>query len=272
MKQLILGTFLGKLAMASRDTIDRVKGAVTKSESLGTIINDQIATHLVTQLCDHNKTFIDVGAHIGSIIALVSDYDASIKVIAVEAIPDKARKLRRKFPGVEVHNYAVGNREGEVYFYINTRESGYSSLRQPSEDKKSISVEIKVPIASLDSLVSSDDIDVIKIDVEGAELEVLRGSETIITKNFPVIMFESAPSQEDDWKSTKADIVSWLNDYGYEVFVPNRVAHNGPGLSQECFIDSHYYPRRTTNYFAIPIQRLTEIRDRARTILDLSIG
>ncbi|WP_293044957.1 hypothetical protein, partial [Moorena sp. SIO1F2] len=70
MKQLILGTFLGKLAMATRDTIDRVKGAVTKSESLGTIINDHIATRLVTQLCDHNKTFIDVGAHIGSIIAL----------------------------------------------------------------------------------------------------------------------------------------------------------------------------------------------------------
>ncbi|NEP21784.1 MAG: hypothetical protein F6K49_07105 [Moorea sp. SIO3I6] len=66
MKQLILGTFLGKLAMATRDKIDRVKGAVTKSESLGTIINDQIATRLVTQLCDHNKTFIDVGAAVWS--------------------------------------------------------------------------------------------------------------------------------------------------------------------------------------------------------------
>jgi hypothetical protein len=36
------------------------------------------------------------------------------------------------------------------------------------------------------------------------------------------------------------------------------------------FIDSHLYPRLTTNYFAIPIERRTETRNKARAILGIA--
>ena len=54
----------------------------------------------------------------------------------------------------------------------------------------------------------------------------------------------------------------------YEIFVPNRVAHNDPRLTMKGFSESHIYPRRTTNYFAVPIERRAEIRDLARKILN----
>ncbi len=41
--------------------------------------------------------------------------------------------------------------------------------------------------------------------------------------------------------------------------------------SKECFLDSHMYPRFTTNYFAIPFEKRIEYRDRAREILSIRV-
>jgi len=272
MKQRILGTVLGRLAMKMRDRIEIVRIALFKEESAGTITNDWMATFLLTKICQPNKSFIDVGAHIGSIISEVSHYDPTIKIIAVEAMPDKALKLRSKFPFIELHECAVGeSNDGEITFYVNTKQSGYSSLGKPSKNNVSDTIEIKVLIKKLDSLITTDDIDVIKIDVEGAELGVLRGSENILSNCRPVVMFESAPPQsDDDLGYTKNDMWEFFTNHKYEIFVPNRIAHNGPGLTMEGFSESHIYPRRTTNYFAVPIERRVEVRDVARKILNIT--
>jgi len=269
MKQLMLGTVFGRIALNIRNGLDILKFAYTKPESVGMLINDQLASNLVVKLCNPNKVFIDIGAHIGSITSAVIDHSTSIKVIAIEAIPEKAKNLRQKFPSVEVHECALGNSEGEVSFYINTKQSGYSSLARPSPNKKENIIEIKVPIKKLDNVISIDNIDVIKIDVEGAELGVLIGSENIITTNRPTIMFESGPPKEDGLGHSKEDIWQWLDEHRYEILIPNRIAHNGPKLSKEGFIECHYYPRRTTNFFAIPIERRVAIRDLAREVLNI---
>ena len=55
--------------------------------------NDQLATMLITKICGSHKTFIDVGAHIGSIIAEVHHNDPSTKIVAIKAIPQKVKKF-----------------------------------------------------------------------------------------------------------------------------------------------------------------------------------
>jgi hypothetical protein len=120
--------------------------------------------------------------------------------------------------------------------------------------------------------VLSNDIDVIKIDVEGAELDVLRGSMKILNESRPTIMFESGPQLESDLDYTKEGLYEFFFSRGYVVLIPNRVAHNDFGLSKDGFIESHLYPRRTTNYFAIPKERRIEIRDRARSILKIPVA
>jgi hypothetical protein len=121
----------------------------------------------------------------------------------------------------------------------------------------------------LDSILPHNGVDVMKIDVEGAELRVLRGSDRIVQESRPVIMFESGPPADDSLGYTKEAMWRFFTDRGYAVLIPNRVAHNDSGLSQEGFLESHLYPRRTTNYFAVPHERRTEIRDRARTVLKI---
>lgn len=269
MKQKILGSAIGEAAFFLRDKLEILHTAYSSPERVGTLANDHLATHLVTTLCLPQKTFIDVGAHIGSIIAAVSRRDPSIKIIAIEAIPEKIAALRKKFPFVELHDCAVGESTGQVSFYINTRQSGYSSLGRPDNANKDTITEITVPIKKLDDLVTSDNVDVIKIDVEGAELGVLRGSGNLLNSSRPIIMFESGPEMDDGLKYTKTELYTFLTDNHYAILIPNRVAHNDHGLTQQGFIESHLYPRRTTNYFAIPDERRTEIRDRARYVLKI---
>src|SRR5262245_4160979 len=176
MKQLLVGTGIGRFALTVRNTVDLLRQMYYCPESLGTLINDQLATFLVTRLCLPRKGFVDVGAHIGSVLSEVAYKDPSIKLYAVEPIPEKIEKLRRKFPAAELHGCAVGDSDGEIAFFVNTKQSGYSSLGKPAAHSGE-TIEIKVAMKQLDNLISSKDIDVIKIDVEGAELGVLRGGE-----------------------------------------------------------------------------------------------
>ncbi len=269
-KQFILGSPIGRMLMSLRSSINLLQVAYRSPEKLGMVANDELATVLVTKICQPNKIFIDVGAHIGSIISSVAYNEPSINIVAIEAIPEKAAKLRKKFPFVEIHACAVGDQEGEISFFINTKQSGYSSLVKPTDSTTSSIKQVQVPIKKLDELVVQNDIDVIKIDVEGAELGVLLGSKNIIRANHPIIMFESGPGNINDLGFTKEALWQFFTELNYGVHIPNRVAHNDSGLSQEGFVESHMYPRRTTNYFAIPRERRVEVRDRARKVLEIA--
>lgn len=263
---MILGTPVGKMALSLRDKIQALSAVCFHPENTESILNEQLAVQLVTKMCQPAKRFIDVGAHIGSIISAVIRHDSSIKIIAIEPIPEKVTKLRRKFPSVEVHECALGSQEGEVAFFVNTKETGYSSVLRPANERASNITEIKVPMKKLDSLVSSRDVDVIKIDAEGAELGVLRGSTELIQKNRPVIMFRTILSFEPEVNDAKEALWRYLAEQNYAVLIPNHVAHNDPGLSQNGFMESQVYPDRARRYFAIPKERRNEIRDRARKI------
>jgi FkbM family methyltransferase len=197
----------------------------------------------------------------------VHDHDQSIKIIAFEPVSEKLEILRNKFPWAELYDCALGESDTEVAFYVNTRQSAYSSLGTPNDDRD-IQM-ITVPLRRLDGLVKKDEVDVIKIDVEGAELGVLRGAQGLITRCRPLVMFESAPIPDDWLGYSKESMWLWLADYNYEIVVPNRVAHDGCGLSLAGFVESHLYPRRTTNYFAIPKERRIEFRDRARKLMNV---
>ena len=82
-------------------------------------------------------------------------------------------------------------------------------------------------------------------------------------------MFESAPGEVLGY--TKKDLWEWFQTHKYGIFLPNRLAHTAPPMSLEVFIDSHQYPRRSTNYFAVPIEKLVAVRDRARQILKIAV-
>ncbi|KKC25755.1 FkbM family methyltransferase [Sphingomonas sp. SRS2] len=259
-RQWLLGSAAGRLALSLRDGFDLLTAG---REEIGAVANDQLAGMLVARLTDEGGTFIDIGAHIGSVIAAVRRHSPGATIVAVEAIPEKAERLRAKFPGVRVECCALAEREGTARFFIDLDRSGYSSLAKGEGRQR----EIEVPLRTLDGLIADGRADVIKIDVEGAELGVLRGAVALLEASRPLIMFESGPHEvlghgkEAMWR--------FLRERDYAVFAPNRLAHEAPPFSVEGFLDSHHYPRRTTNYFAVPLEKIEAIRAKARKILNI---
>jgi FkbM family methyltransferase len=222
---------------------------------------------LVTSLCQANQTFLDVGAHIGSIIASVQRSCPSAKIIAVEAVPTKARNLERLFPSVKIFACAVGETTGAVSFFVDSVASARSSLAR-SNCTHNLSVsEIRIPLRTLDELLGTTRVDVMKLDVEGAELGALRGARNVLNASRPLIMFESGPESGRDLGYTKEALFEFFEATDYAIVLPSRLAHNDPGLCCSGFVESHLYPMRTMNYFAIPRERRRQVRDETRRIL-----
>jgi FkbM family methyltransferase len=267
-KGKIIGTALGRFLNSTRETFEIVRAAYHHQEHLGFLASDQLSTFLVCGMCRPHKVFVDVGAHVGSIVACVMNRDPSVAVIAVEAIPEKVIALKRNFPNIIVHECAAGERKRLASFHINTKSSGYSSLASETSCSPDYVRVIVVQVQALDSIISNPNVEVIKIDVEGGELGVLIGAKRLISECRPIIMFESAPAEVLGY--TKEALWQLFADLEYGIVLPNRVAHLDPGLGLDGFLESHLYPRRSTNYFGIPRERRDEIRHRARKLQGLS--
>ncbi|MDZ4817343.1 MAG: FkbM family methyltransferase [Planctomycetota bacterium] len=269
-KHLLTPTIAGRWLENAREQMDLWKAMHGQSEKGSLLFQNRCGRILLASLCRPGRVFMDVGAHIGSVIASVNHCVSNARIIAIEADPEKAHWLKATFPSVLIHNCAVGAQEGEVQFDIDLEKPGFSSiasnLKQPREVRS-----IRVPMHRIDTLyVGTTPVDLIKIDVEGMELAVLQGTANLIARHRPTVYFESA-LQSNAFGFTCMDLYNWFAERKYQIVIPNRVAHDGVPLSRDGFAEAHHFPQRTLNYFAIPTERRLDIRDRARVILGVRV-
>lgn len=117
---------------------------------------------------------IDIGCHIGSSLSSMLHYSPRGRHIAFEPIPGKAQWLRRKFPEVQVRELALGEKRERLTFFQNVSRPGFSGFAKGSATEDEI-VEQIVDCEMLDNVAGADrNFGFIKIDVEGAEILVLK--------------------------------------------------------------------------------------------------
>lgn len=269
MKQRFVGTRYGALLLSIRRWRELRAVPLQNPEQAALVANGIIADKLIQHLCPSNGTFLDIGAHIGSVLSSVYSTNNTVYILAVEADPSKASHLRSKFPWCQVYNVAVGEEAGEAEFFIYDSASGYNSL---VPDKTGSNRSIQVKVVLLDTLLPDARVDVIKIDIEGAELGALKGASALIRRSRPTIMFESAVIEVNSLGYSPELLWQWFSENDYVVMTPDRLAHDAPPLSLSAFLDAHFFPFRTLNYFAIHQDRRKEVRDRARECLGISAG
>ncbi|WP_436792213.1 FkbM family methyltransferase [Caulobacter sp. RL271] len=165
----------------------------------------------------------DVGANIGLLTLLMAwAAGPSGKVIAFEpeATPRANLEKMKHLNGlswVEVRDQAVGEKPGRLTFHVSDI-IGHSSLYALPEAEEARTVEVEV--VRLDDVAPAKRMDVVKIDVEGAELDVLAGMKGLIAKNPDLaIVAEFGPEHLKRVGQTPAQWFKAFADAGFEAYL-----------------------------------------------------
>ncbi|CAG5087340.1 FkbM family methyltransferase [Parvicella tangerina] len=149
----------------------------------------QILTKVLT---DETSAYIDVGCHRGEILKMALKLAPKGEHFAFEAIPVYYQRLEREFGKmVNLSHCAITNYVGETTFNYVESNPMFSGIKRRDYPKSEKITEITIPTNTLDNaLQDCPNIDLIRIDVEGAEFDVLDGAKKIIFQHQPVILFE----------------------------------------------------------------------------------
>lgn len=198
---------------------------------------------------------IDIGAHVGDVLRHMVQAAPDVEHLAVEPLPHLAAGLRASFPTVRVEEFAlVEEPTGPLQFHHVQTNPGYSGIRQRSFDRPTEEVElIEVETARLDDLVGPGQAPVlIKLDVEGAELGVLRGAHRILAEHRPIVVFEHGLGAANHYDTTPRAVHDVFADHDYDLYLLGTWLENGPALSRQQFVDQFEQQR---NYYFLAAPR-----------------
>jgi len=199
---------------------------------------------VMTVVLRPDSSFIDVGAHSGDILA-VADRLAPVGAhVAFEPIPEFADELQRRLPRADIRAVALSNEVGEASFTVAPHTPMMSGLKERPDIPAGPRRVIRVELSRLDDEITGIHPAMIKIDVEGAELNVLRGAERTIDAHRPVIAFEHGRAAEL-YGSSSQDLWDLFAEHRYRI----RSLH-GRSFDRESFGRPLSDP--VWNYLAVP--------------------
>ena len=210
---------------------------------------------VIAQVIRPDSLCIDIGAHKGLILDMCIRYAPKGTLYAFEPIPYLAKLLRRKYrwnSRVTVHEMALSDKAGTASFFVNNSAMGYSSLVSPNSNVTETEVqECVVKVSRLDDVLPQARPTFIKIDVEGAELGVLRGAREMLTRSRPTIAFEHALGGADRFSTTPENIFDFFSEIGFKVSTMPGYLNKQPPFSRSEF-STQFYRQINSNFLAYP--------------------
>jgi FkbM family methyltransferase len=153
----------------------------------------------IRQLLQPGQTFWDVGAHIGFFAVIASRaVGASGQVHCFEPMDDNRERLGRTvalngLANVTISDLAVSGESGHATLYPHEHSQMWALGGHQVQNGQE---GVPVRVCSLDDLAAMfGDPHVVKVDVEGAELEVLRGGTRLLRRARPVMLVEMSSEQ-----------------------------------------------------------------------------
>jgi FkbM family methyltransferase len=178
-------------------------------------------------------TIFDVGGHHG-LMAIVANRaaGASGTVVTFEPNPAARQYLQQhlelnRATRVIIEPVVLSDRNGEVPFFVQTGDVTWnSSLVREFVDSECRVQPIIVESRTLDHYVAETGRipSLVKIDVEGSELTVLKGAVNTIQAHHPILVTEFNPRSAERGRTTIAEMVAFLEANSYRLVVPKRNA------------------------------------------------
>lgn len=170
--------------------------------------------------------FFDIGANIGLFTILASEKCSKGRVIAFEptkdtyALLDENVKLNGSPENITLINAAASDTNGtqDIYVLTDGRDAWNSMAVKPEEGRYRVD---QITTVNVDELVAKKEIPaptVIKIDVEGWELHVLRGLQKTIAKHQPVMLIEFTAENLKAAGASCKELAGCVHNMNYELF------------------------------------------------------
>lgn len=186
--------------------------------------NEQQHILALSRLLKPDSCTIDVGAHAGTFLGRFLNCSPKGHHFAFEPLSDLHEALHHRFncySNVTLVNKAVSNKCGQSDFYRANGVLGTSSLRRWQHPQQGNNIEIiNVEVVTLDREINrSQPISYIKIDVEGAELEVIEGALELIRRARPTMCIEHHKVASNSFGAQgSSNLFDALTDLDYRIF------------------------------------------------------
>lgn len=170
----------------------------------------------------------DIGANVGMFSAVMGlATTGSGRVTAFEPVPSNVARLeqnleRNQLTNVDIRAIALGSSDTELEIHLAV-DAAYHSFGPIEKPFRSVRC-LKVPVRRLDNVwheIGTPAVRFVKIDVEGAEEEILKGAKEFLTACRPVVLIEANSAEH------LRRLKQQFDDLGFDCFKPTTfVAHN----------------------------------------------
>jgi len=206
---------------------------------------------------------IDVGAHHGMHSRRFLRYLRPRHLVLVEPVPEMAEGLRREFrrrPEVEVRQVALGEKSQQTSFVVNDGylgESGLLEWRFPRTDGPIRSID--VTMETLDDWNLPFAVEFMKVNVQGCEVDVLRGGRTFLRKDRPIVSVEYGAQGYTAYGCDAMTLYHFAidNDYAVADLFGNIIDQDEWPL----VVDTYYW-----DYILLPAEMVAATADRRARI------
>lgn len=198
--------------------------------------HEPVLCEFLSETLPEDAVFFDVGANIGFFSIFAGVIRSKINVHAFELDSDLIKTVRENTilndisHKVEVNLCAISNNDAEM-LYFSPRQAENVSTNMISKEKSDQYLGYSIPSVTLDRYSNDknlNSIDVIKMDIEGAEIYAIDGMVDILEKFSPVVIMEIHPKQIKEFGLSEKHIFNIMRQQGYKAYtLPNHKNFSG---------------------------------------------
>ncbi len=204
--------------------------------------------------CSH---ILDVGAHSADWARTAKKIFPDAVIYLVEPLTEMEEHLKKftsDYPSSRYFLYGAGSKEETLYMTVSKALEGANFLQEENIYLKNSKVQREIKIITIDSLIQKKEIEIpqlVKMDIQGFELEALKGAELLFGKT-EVFILEASFFEFIKGTPLISDVITFMAKKGYEIYdfagFLRRPYDRALGQTDICFARKNGFLRSSDNW------------------------